>query len=266
MSGSQERFLVGLLVSVVVGCAGRAGPPAGPAVPVNASTERAICAVDEVRSLRARFRATVVTADGRSVADGLLLVRRPGAIRVKLFGFAGFTVHDAIWNGDGERVSGAVSGFGRDEPELIVQTPGEPVVDPAARLSLVLWSLWQARCGRSPEGLDSSGTYALLPGPAQVRSREVDVAAGEVRAERLRWSDEDEIEVRYGDYRRVLGIPLPQRIEFAIPGADWSAEVQVAEYVLGEELPEALFQVPSAASEDRSSGARSAEQHTARGQ
>jgi hypothetical protein len=209
------------------------------------SPESGICAVDDLRSLRARFHATVVTADARSVADGILLMRRPGALRVKLFGLAGFTVHDATWSGDGSRVRGRVGGFGRDEPVLLVQTPDEPIEDPAARLSLVLWSLWQARCPRAPEASDATETFRLDPTPAQVRSREVDVERGEVRSERLRWSSGDEIEVHYRDYDRELAVQLPRRIDFAMPGADWTAEVQVSEYALDEPLPEALFELPA---------------------
>jgi hypothetical protein len=247
--------LVALLAAVlgggaVAGCAARATAPSRPVESPSAgaatvSDETAVCAVDSLRSVRARFRATVVTADGESVADGVLLVRRPGALRVKLFGLAGFTVHDATWNGDGTRVRGRVGGFGRDEPDLLVQTPDRPIEDPAARLSLVLWSLWQARCGRPPTAVGSAETYGLDPGPAQVRAREVDVVSGEVRAERLRWSSDDEIEVRYRDYDRTLAVALPRRIEFTMPGADWTAEVQVSEYVLNEDLPAALFELPA---------------------
>jgi hypothetical protein len=216
-----------------------AGRPAGATAAASA-----VCAVDELQSVRARFRATVVTADGRSEADGVLLVRRPGALRVKLFGLAGFTVHDATWNGDASRVRGRVEGFGRDEALRLVQTPDRPIEDPAARLSLVLWSLWQARCARSPAPTDVPDTFALDPGPAQVRSRGVDLVAGAVQEERLRWSSDDEIAVHYRDYDRALAVPLPRRIDFTMPGADWTAEVQVSEYVLNESLPEALFELP----------------------
>ena len=116
-----------------------------------------------------------------------------------------------------------------------------------------------------PTPLASSNRYALEPGPAQVRSREVDVYDGEVRTERLRWSDDDEIEVRYRDYERGLEIPLPLRIEFTMPEAGWRAEVQVGEYVLDEDLPEELFRVPSAAEEIGRPGATADEGRTSPG-
>lgn len=241
-----------LACSVAAGCAlpAREAPTTGRSVEssgaaAETSIERAICNVDRLRSVRVRFRATVVTADARSDADGILLVRRPGALRVKLFGFAGFTVHDATWNGDATRVRGRMNGFGRDEDLAFVQTPDAPIEDPAARLSLVLWSLWQARCARPPQPTDASGRFALDPAPAQVRSRAADVAQGEVRSERLRWSSADEIEVHYDDYDRALPVPLPRRIDFTMPGAGWRAEVRVSEYALDEALPEALFELPA---------------------
>jgi hypothetical protein len=221
---------------------GGAGPP-GPAGDVVVA--RGVCDVDRLRTVRARFRADVAAGERRSVADGVLLVRRPGAVRVKLFGIAGFTVHDAILRGDGARVRGRVSGLGMDAPRELVQTPEARLDEPSARLSLVLWSLWQSRCARPPRALAGTpSTFALDPGPAQVRAREIELASGRVHTEALSWPDGEEVVVHYGEYDPSLAVPLPRRIEIDLPGAGWKAAVRVSEYDLDEPLDEGLFALP----------------------
>ena len=74
-------------------------PDLGSHITAERSPEDAVCASDEsIRSLRARFRAVVTTSDAKRSAEGVLVMQRPGALRVKLFTLAGFTVYDAIWH------------------------------------------------------------------------------------------------------------------------------------------------------------------------
>jgi hypothetical protein len=201
--------------------------------------------MDRLRSVRARFRADVDVGGRNTVADGILLVRRPGAIRVKLFGIAGFTVHDAIWRGDSSRVRGRVSGIDREEPLDLVQTPRQPVEEPAARFSLVLWSLWQPRCARPPAPVTAAPeTFALDPASAQARSREVRLVGEDVVGETLVSAEGDTVVVAYSDFEPRFGLSLPRRIDLEVPAAGWTAAVAVSEYEVDEALDDAIFALP----------------------
>lgn len=174
-------------------------------------------------------------------------MRRPGDLRVKLFGIAGLTVHDALWRGDGSEVQGFLRGLGGRKPVLLRQTPEQPITDPAARLSLLLWSLWQPRCTRSPEQRERTpeGTwFAVDPGPAQVRTRSALLVGDEIRAEQLQGIDGEELRVRFEDVDHALRPALPQRLEIEAPAAAWSASIAVTEYALDETLAEELFALP----------------------
>jgi len=206
----------------------------------------AICGADRLQTVRARFRANVDVAGQRSAVEGILLVRRPGALRVKFFGIAGITVHDAIWVGDGARVRGRVAGIERQSPLVLVQTPERPVEQPEARFSLLLWSLWQPRCARPPEPVAGEpGRFALDAAPAQARSREVSLVDGAVVSDALVTADGERVVARSSGYERHLGVPLPRQIEIGLPSAGWTATVEVSEYDLNEALDEALFALPA---------------------
>jgi hypothetical protein len=252
------------LAIAILGCGPveRAAPPAemprAIAAPPAAMPEpaAAICGADRLRTVRARFRAKVAIGGEETVTDGVLLVRRPGAIRVKLFGIAGFTVHDATWRGDASLVRGRVDGLDRDRPLSLAQTPDRPAEDAAARFSLVLWSLWQPRCLRAPRPVAAApATYALDPASAQARSREVSLSGGAVAGERLVLANGDDVAVAYsGDGSGSVvpagvampagSTPLPRRIEIAMPSAGWTAAVEVSEYDVDEPLDEGLFALP----------------------
>ena len=239
-----------LVVAIpLLGCAG-ASPSASSlpgAAPSAIERPEALCLQDTLRAARVRFRAAVRTAEGENVAEGILLMRRPGDLRVKLFGIAGLTVHDALWRGDGSEVQGVLRGLGLEEPALLRQTPERPVTDPASRLSLLLWSLWQPRCVRPPERRERTpeGTwFAVDPEPAQVRMRSALLAGDELRAERLQGIDGEEILVRFEDFDHSLRPALPRRLEIAAPAAAWSAAIAITEYTLDETLAEGLFALP----------------------
>jgi hypothetical protein len=272
-----------LLAIAFLGCGAIRGaaptarePAAGGEPGASRDPVEAVCASDRLRDVRARFRANVAVGSERSSVEGILLVHRPGAIRVKLFGIAGLTVHDAIWRGDASGVRGRIAGVDRSEPLSLVQTPDAPLEQPEARFSLLLWSLWQPRCARPPQPVAGvPATFALDPAPAQARSREVrlvegaggrgeagsdgreasadrgDVASGDVASDRgevgrdvLVASDGERIVVGYSDYDRTLAVPLPRRIELGLPAAGWAAEVVVSDYDFDEPLDEALFALP----------------------
>lgn len=209
----------------------------------------AVCGRDErVRSVQARFRAEVDAGGTRRTAEGVLVWRAPGALRVKLFTLAGLTVYDAVWVGDAGRLRGAVRQplSGRDESFAL--GPSDVPDSPDADLSLVLWSLWQPRCTRSPE-LVANATYVLDASPARATGRSVRIAGGAIREETLVRARRDgtieRVVARYADYD-CGATPLPRRVEIEAPASGWSARVTILEQALDVTLDDALFVVPDA--------------------
>jgi hypothetical protein len=250
--GALGVAIVGAL-SLAPGCASRAfAPPAACAPALDRSPVDAICAADaEIHTVRARFRATVTTASGQRGADGVLAVRRPGALRVKLFTLAGITVYDALWiERDGVPTGHVSLPLAGREIEVSPRS-GESLADPEVGLSLALWALWQPRCVVPPASVAAEpGRFVLDPASAYARSREVTVVRGEVRAEALEpigglGSGAGRVIVRYGALDCTLPVPLPRRLEIEAPDQGWSAEVRVLEIEENPALDERLFATPS---------------------
>lgn len=233
-------------------------PPPAPPTPCPAATPRpaldAICDRDQaIRTLRARFRSDVDVNGEEKSADGVLVWRAPGALRVKLFTLAGLTVYDALWVGDGERVRGIVRQPLAGRSESFDLGPGETTASPDADLALVLWSLWQPRCTRPPvRQRGTPGSFALDPAPARAIARDVVVNAGEVREEKLvrrgPSGAEEPVIVRYADYACEPRPPLPRHVEIAAPAKGWRAQVTILDEARNVPLDEGLFVVPDAAS------------------
>lgn len=247
---------------VLAACsAARSVPPAAeaPSCPGAAtSPAAATCARDEaVRSLRARFRADVETANGTRSADGVLVWQAPGSLRVKLFTLAGLTVYDALWSGDEAALRGLVRLPTEGRVEDLELAPGEAAPSVDADLSLVLWAIWRPRCAAppAPAGATSGPTRLVLDGsPARAEAREVLVADGLVREETLvrggapgaEPDAADRVVVRYEAYDCSAAPPLPRRLEIAAPAAGWRARVTILEQARNVELDPGLFAFPPA--------------------
>lgn len=231
-------------------CAGPRAPSTPAPCPEVAGTEvERVCREDaSVETLQARFRADVVVGGEASTMDGILLVQRPGSVRVKLFGPAGMTVHDALWVGDGEILRGRLRRPLRGDPIRVELRNGESVDDPEAELSLALWSLWRPRCVRPPTSLSAEPGWLRLDGePAQATARDVRVGPLGVEEERLVRAGGDvphEISVWYRDRDCSAEPPLPTTIEMRSARDGWSALVRILEQRVNLDLPEALFVFP----------------------
>lgn len=232
---------------VLVACAAPRAPSTTAPCPDVAGTEvERVCREDaSVETLQARFRADVVVGGEASTVDGILLVRRPGAVRVKLFGPAGMTVHDALWVGDGEVLEGRLGRPLRGAPTRVELRNGESVDDPEAELSLALWSLWRPRCSRTPTSFSAEPGWLRLDGePAQATARDVRVGPLGVEEERLVRAGGElphEIYVRYRDRDCSTEPFLPTTIEMRSVRDGWSAVVRILEQRVNLDLPEGLF-------------------------
>lgn len=242
--------LVGLL-----GCTPQrpwTGPkPTAPCPEVAGSEIERVCREDRaVETLQARFRATVVVAGEVRSTDGILLVRRPDAVRVKLFGLAGMTVHDALWVGDRSMVRGFIRRPLSGAPITVELEPGDKLSEPEAELSLALWSLWRSRCSTPPTSLAAEpGWLRLDPYSAHATARDVRVGPLGVDEERLVRAAGDEpdvIEVRYLERDCGLAGLLPTRIEIASQARGWRATVRILKQEENVALDDALFALPAA--------------------
>jgi outer membrane lipoprotein-sorting protein len=246
----SRRAAAALALLLAGGCAAtRPAPPAGDCADLAQVPPRdAVCARDDgVRTLQARFRAEVDAAGSTRSAEGVLVWRAPGSLRVKLFTLAGLTVYDALWTGDGRALRGVVRQPLSDKDESFVLGPNDVPATPDADLSLMLWSLWQARCTRSPE-LVANATYALEPAAARAAGRSVRVAGGAIREETLVRTRADgtveRVVARYTDYECGTP-PLPRRIEIEAPASGWRARVTIVEQTRDVTLDDALFTLPA---------------------
>lgn len=252
MSRARRRTAAVLVLSLVAACsASRPAPP--PAVECASIAQQtapeAICGRDDgVRSLQARFRAEVDANGTTRSAEGVLVWRAPGDLRVKLFTLAGITVYDALWTGDAHRLNGVVRQPLADRDETFVLAPSDVPAAADADLSLVLWSLWQPRCRRSPE-LVAHATYVLDPSPARAAGRSIRIADGAIREETLvRTRSNGTVErvvARYADYDCAT-TPLPRRVTIEAPASGWRARVTILEQSRDVTLDDGLFALPAA--------------------
>jgi hypothetical protein len=208
-----------------------------------------ICREDRgIETLQARFRADVTIGDERRSSEGVLLVRRPGALRVKLFGLGGMTVHDALWAADGSNVRGVVRRPFDGEPLVVELRPGERPTEPEAGLSFALWALWRERCARTPRA-SADGWLDLDPASAHAAVRQVQVGATGVDAERVVWQEgtpaSEVIRVRYAERDCSLALPLPTSIEMVASPQGWRASVRILDQQLNLELDDGLFALPA---------------------
>lgn len=179
--------------------------------------------------------------------DGVFLVGRGGALRLKMFGFGGLTVHDSLWVGRPGLLRGWVQRpFSGPDIEVALR-PGESIGEPEAVFGRALWSLWQSRCAAPPKS-EGADWFLVDPESAQLAQRRVRVGATGVEEERLKlWGapgESREIRVRYSESSCVHGYWLPQEIDMEVEGLDWRAKVRVLEQRVEDELDHRLFSFP----------------------
>lgn len=251
---TRGRAVALALVVVAGGCATRVAREE-PACPARGDAAEAICSRDStVRSLRARFRADVEAAGETRTAEGVLLWRAPGTMRVKLFTLAGITVYDAVLAGDASRVRATIRQPLSGRVERLDLAPGETPSSPDADLALVLWALWQPRCTTPPVATqEPAGAFRLDPGSARATARDATVAGGELREETLTRvaasGMSERVAVRYARYDCAAMPPLPRRIDLDAPASGWRAQVTIVEQARNVALDDGLF-VPLAADGD----------------
>ena len=252
MTRAGRRVLAALVLPIAASCAATrpAAPVAECAAVAQQAVHAALCGRDEgVRSLQARFRAEVDANGTKRTAEGVLVWRAPGSLRVKLFTLAGLTVYDALWTGDGLQLRGVVRQPLADRDETFTLGPADVPDAPDADLSLVLWSLWQPRCTRSPE-MAANATYVLDPAPARATARSVRVSNGAIREETLVRTRADgtldTVVARYAGYD-CAATPLPQRVDIEAPASGWRARVTIVEQTRDVTLDDGLFALPDAA-------------------
>lgn len=257
MTGMARRNAVLLLAVAAGACASpRVAPTAAEKTPcpeVAGNPVERVCREDAaVETLQARFRATVEVDGAPQISDGVLLVRRPDAVRVKLFGLGGMTVHDATWVGDESAVRGLIRRPLSGEPLALELRSGEGVSEPEAELSLALWALWRPRCARPPTSLATEpGWLRLDPDTAHAMARDVRVGTLGVDEERIVRAGAvgaEEIQVLYRARDCSLDARLPTEIDMVSRSRRWSAKIEILSQRVNLDLDDALFALPGSGS------------------
>ena len=226
-----------------------------PCAPVSGSAAARICAQDRLpRNLSIRFRVDVSAASERMTLDGILLVRDPGAVRLKMFGFGGLTVYDSLWVGDRQGVRGWVQRPFASTNREVVFKPGEPIEEAEVLFGRALWSLWQPRCSGSPRGRPR-GPILVDPESARVVERKVRLGMSGIEEEWMQLSglpdSADEVHIRYEDLRCVHSYLLPHEVEIEVQSLDWRAKVRVLEQNVDADFDDRIFLLPDAAEASR---------------
>lgn len=224
------RAAAALLLLAVAGCA-RPPAPLPPVAGDPLDTLRARTA--DITTVRARFSAVAQFGGEDRQASGVLLARRPDALRLRLIAPFGFTVLDYTRNGDHAAVWLPAGSAGPAPPDVALFThlgiddalPPESCSAGASEGALTVY-----RCALPPHG---ERLLALDPDTATLRSAHD-------------WFDGRPVLSRtYDDYRLVGGVPLPYRL--SLHTAEGTVEVRIDAYELNPPLGADAFQPPPGA-------------------
>jgi outer membrane biogenesis lipoprotein LolB len=234
-----------LCVALLAACSRRASVP--PAAETERTPEAAYAAVRQqeaaIRTLRARFSATVRRGRQTRAADGVLVVKKPDRFRVRLLSPFGLTVFDyTSWDAH-DRMELPLEGKLFRDAEIAEHAP----FSPADMREVFLGSGGDdtARCtvqGGALETVvdcrDREGTLARL-----IR---IQTATQRIEQQVRLQSGQPELVMDFADYRRVERMELPFKIALTYPDQAVHLEITVRSYEVNPSLPDSLFDAPAA--------------------
>ena len=234
-----------LCAAWLAACSARVAAP--PAAETERTPEAAYAAVRQqeaaIRSLRARFSATVRRGTETRAADGVLVVKKPDRFRLRLLSPFGLTVFDyTSWDAH-DRMELPLEGKLFRDAEIAdhaLFSPADmrevflgPAGDDAERCTVQGSSLETVVDCR-----DHGGTLARLI-RIQTSTRRVE--------QRVRMqSGQPDLVMEFADYRRVERVELPFKIALTSPAKAIHLEITVRTYELNPSLPDSLFDAPAA--------------------
>jgi len=213
-----------------------------PAPPSLATTDPAeILAIvrtreDDVRSLRATFE-TSTRQDEKLVRtiDGVLLVRKPDAFRLRLSTPLGLTAFDYLSRADGVRVVSPFAAHGADASYL-------PFSEDDLREIFIRGDrAFPGACAGTLARLDELVVDCRAPSGELLRTILIDTHAGTIREERSYRGGKLHLLLRNEDYRPTASTNLPYRILLTYPSTHTAVEIVVHRYEVNPALEDRLF-------------------------
>ncbi|MCK6553064.1 hypothetical protein L6Q96_00535 [Candidatus Binatia bacterium] len=241
-AGRPPALLLALLALVPGGCARPAPGPVADRVVRSDDPARVFAAVRarerSVQTIRARFVVAAVVEEETRRADGVMLVKRPDRVRLRLVSPFGLTVLDYTRVGDRSRLLLPLEG--RTIDGSAGASDGLAAPADFGRLLLRLGDDPAARCTPRHDGeaivVDCVGSDGSL-----LRSATIDPTTATVTRE-VAYADRDvAVVMELSDYGVVDNVPLPFRLRLAYPRSGASTDIRVRAYELNPELDDALF-------------------------
>jgi outer membrane lipoprotein-sorting protein len=214
-------------------------PPSDPAAVLEGIRRRE----DEVRSLRAAFKATAFHELDQSDVQGVVLVRKPDRFRMRLMLPLGITVLDYVSHGDKAWTFLPLSKDDNAEETPTLLSPRD-VRETFQRGTAAFPGTCSASSG-------SSATVDVECRPCDecpiLRSMRLDRRRGTISEETSYDTDGPRLSIRYDDYREVDGLPLPFHILMSYPTRRLKVEIRIRAYEVNPELKDELFAPPAGA-------------------
>jgi hypothetical protein len=196
---------------------------------------------DAIRTLRARFSATVHQGDTVRHADGVLLVKKPDRFRMRLLSPFGLTVFDyTSWDAHA-RMELPLQGKRFTDGEIASGGPFAP-----ADLRQAFLRGGAAFPGRCTPRAAGAETVVDCRDGAGVVLREIRIEPrAQTVSEEISFTDsQPHLLMRFTDYREVGAATLPFSIELAYPRRDVVLEITLRGYEVNPALADHLFGAP----------------------
>lgn len=222
-------------------CAARVPPPGVPVVASRTATDSYAAVLDRentIRTLRARFVATAVQGGEKRAADGVLLVKRPARVRMRLLSPFGLTLLDYT----------SVDGQTRlvlpleDKVETGTASTTDGTFSPADIGRLLLRAAPGAADGCTPRA-DGARVVVDCDASSGALSRRMTIDPGTATvAHEVYFADgKPRVSTDLSDYRLVDGVALPFSIVLTYPERDLTMRVEVRSYEVNPVLDDRLF-------------------------
>ena len=236
----SRAHVVLLLALALAACRAQVPPPFVPYLG-SLTAEAALATVQareqSVQTLRAQFAATAVQDQETRHADGVLLLKRPDRVRLRLVSTFGLTVLDYT------RVGGRTQLLLPLEDRTIDDPAGATAASGPADFGRLLLHLGDDPVAPCTAHNDGKLIVVECVGPegALVRRATIDPATATVTEEVAFADGEPQVTMALSDYRVVDGVPLPFHIRLTHPRTGASTEIRVRSYAVNPDLEDRLF-------------------------
>lgn len=238
-AGLTRLLLAGVLA--LSACATRVEPPqaGGSAAPALTAAE-AVAALRQsdaqLQSLRVRFTATLRSAAPERQARGIVLVKKPDRLRLRLLSPFGLTVLDYCSRGAHAQMQLPLAGETLVDGEIARHGVFSPSAFAPAFLLDHAVSADDCR-----EHGDASYVECWEVVGGERRSVHIGLRPAILLRETFFKGDSPVLTLAYSDHRRVDGLTVPFRVSAAQPVSAMAMEIEIEAYEINPVLDDALF-------------------------